>query len=59
MAIFKDFIVGFVSVLKTTSSPLLYRYPYRNSAEAFTKDWHNIGLDIQSVIGKLEDSEHE
>jgi hypothetical protein len=59
MAIFKDFVVGLFSVLKTTSSPLLYRYPYRNSAESFSKDWQNIGMDIQSVIGKLEDSEHE
>ncbi len=53
-----DFIVGFVSVLKTTSTPLLYRYPYRNSAEAFRKDWQNISDDINSVIGKLEEAGH-
>lgn len=58
MQVIGDFIRGFVSVLKTTSAPLLYRYPYRNSAEALHKDWQNIGDDIESVIGKLEDADH-
>lgn len=43
-------------MLKITSSPLLYRYPYRNSAEGLRKDWVNIGRDIQTIIGKLEEN---
>ncbi len=52
----KDFFSGIFSVLKITSSPLLYRYPYRNSAEGLRKDWVNIGRDIQIIIGKLEEN---
>ena len=58
MQVMQDFLKGFLSVLKTTSAPLLYRYNYRNSAEALRKDWHNIGSDIHSVIGKLEEVDH-
>jgi|GEM_PF-3725106 len=56
MRIFGDFIKGMFSVLKVTSEPLLYRYQYRNSAEGLRKDWMNIGDDIHSVIGKLEEN---
>jgi len=52
-----DFVNGFFSVLKVTSSPLLYRYQYRNSAEGLSKDWMNIGDDIHSVIGKLKEND--
>lgn len=52
----RNFFTGLFSVLKITSSPLLYRYPYRNSAEGLRKDWVNIGRDIQIIIGKLEES---
>lgn len=45
---------GFVSVLKITGAPLLYRYPYRTSAEALRTDWVHIGEDIKSVMGRLE-----
>ena len=55
MQVMRDFFVGVFSVLKITSSPLLYRYPYRNSAEGLHKDWRSIGDDIQSIIGKLEE----
>lgn len=55
MKIIHDFVFGMISVLKTTSSPLLYRYPYHNSAEGLRKDWSNIGDDIDSIIGKLEE----
>ena len=54
MNIIRDFVGGMVLVLKTTGAPLLYRYPYRNSAEGLRADWLNIGKDIQSVIGQLE-----
>lgn len=54
MTVMRDFVTGLFSVLKTTGTPLLYRYPYRNSAEGLHKDWQNIGDDIHSVIGKLE-----
>jgi len=51
--------MGLVSVLKTTGGPLLYRYPYRNSAEGLHADWVNIGKDIQSIMGQLEaDTRH-
>ncbi|MEK6746867.1 MAG: hypothetical protein ABL867_06405 [Rickettsiales bacterium] len=56
MKVMKDFFSGIFSVLKITSSPLLYRYPYRNSAEGLRKDWVNIGRDIQIIIGKLEEN---
>lgn len=58
MQVIRDFFIGIFSVLKITSSPLLYRYPYRNSAEGLRKDWINIGNDIQSIIGKLEEHEN-
>lgn len=56
MQVMRDFFAGVLSVLKTTSSPLLYRYPYRNSAEGLRKDWVNIGRDIEIIIGKLEEN---
>ncbi len=55
MQVIRDFIFGAFSVLKVTGSPLLYRYPYHNSAEGLYKDWMNIADDIQSIIGKLEE----
>ncbi len=56
MRVMRNFFTGIFSVLKITSSPLLYRYPYRNSAEGLRKDWVNIGRDIQIIIGKLEEN---
>jgi hypothetical protein len=56
MRVMRNFFAGMFSVLKITSSPLLYRYPYRNSAEGLRKDWVNIGRDIQIIIGKLEEN---
>ncbi len=43
---------GIISVLTVNSSPL-YRYPYRNSAEAFRGDWKKIGQDITSALDTL------
>lgn len=53
MNVLRDFAVGLVSVLKITGAPLLYRYPYRTSAEGLRSDWLRIGQDIESVGGKL------
>ena len=58
MSAFDDFITGMFSVLKVTSSPMLYRYKYRNSAEGLRQDWMNIGDDINSLIGKLEENKN-
>lgn len=56
MQVMRDFVIGIFSVLKATSAPLLYRYPYRNSAEGLRKDWQNIGKDIDSVFGKIREA---
>jgi hypothetical protein len=49
MSALKEFLKGIVSVLTFNPSPL-YRYPYRNSAEAFRGDWGRIGKDISFVF---------
>lgn len=59
MDIIGDFVRGMVSVLKITGASLMYRYPYRNSAEGLHKDWLSISRDIESVIGKLEENDRE
>lgn len=59
MQIIKHFVSGLLSVLKITGAPLLYRYPYRTSAEAFRADWTSIGNDIESVMGKLQAEAHD
>lgn len=56
MKIFGDFAYGLVHVIKVMGAPMLYRYPYRTSAEGLRTDWMSIGKDIESVIGKLQDS---
>jgi len=55
MQIMKNFAHGIFTVLKITGSPLLYRYPYRNSAEALRGDWLKVGNDMRDVIGKIEE----
>ncbi|MEQ1790546.1 MAG: hypothetical protein ABL857_08890 [Rickettsiales bacterium] len=57
MQVIRNFFIGIFSVLKITSSSLLYRYPYRNSAEGLHKDWLNIGGDIRGIINKLEEND--
>lgn len=54
MEIMRNFASGLLSVLKITGSPLLYRYPYRNSAEGMHSDWSRIGDDIESVMGRID-----
>lgn len=51
MSMIRDFFAGIISVL-TISRPPLYKYPYRNSAEAFRGDWGRIGKDIEYVFDK-------
>ncbi len=53
MSFSDEFLRGVVSVLKITSPPL-YRYPYRNSMEAFRGDWKHIGSDIESAFQSFE-----
>jgi len=59
MNVMKDFAVGLVSVLKITGAPMLYRYPYRISAEGLRSDWNAIAQDIESVMGRLAEAGHE
>lgn len=56
MSAFREFLKGVVSVLTINPSPL-YRYPYRNSAEAFRGDWSRIGKDIEYVFEKSSPEE--
>ena len=58
MHIMRNFAHGIFTVLKLTGSPLLYRYPYRNSAEGLRSDWARIAGDIEAVMGKLESESH-
>lgn len=53
MNVMRDFIGGLISVVKITGAPMLYRYPYRTSAEGLRTDWLNIGKDIENVMGEL------
>lgn len=60
MQIFRNFAHGIFTVLKLTGAPLLYRYPYRNSAEALRSDWLKIAGDIENVMGQLQrEASHE
>lgn len=54
MKVMSNFVSGLMSVLKITGAPMLYRHPYRTSAEGLRTDWVNIGKDIESVMGKIK-----
>ena len=54
MNVVKSFCTGILSVLEITGRPMLYRYPYRTTAEAFKSDWQKIAGDIDSVMGKIK-----
>ncbi len=59
MRVMRDFFSGALSVVKILGAPMLYRYPYRTSAEGLRADWLRIGQDIEAVIGALKtDAEH-
>jgi len=55
MNVLGAFCTGLISVLQITSAPLLYRYPYRTSAEGLRSDWQRIGQDIENMIGKIQE----
>jgi hypothetical protein len=59
MQIMRNFTSGVMSVIKVIGSPMLYRYPYRTSAEGLHTDWMHIGKDIESVMGKLSADKHD
>lgn len=54
---FKEFFRGMMSVL-TLAPPPLYRYPYRNSGEAFRGDWSRIGKDVSTFFDKQQSTVH-
>jgi hypothetical protein len=53
MSFADGFVRGLVLSLTLTSPPL-YRYPYRNSMEAFRSDWKHIGGDVESAFQTFE-----
>lgn len=53
MDVVSNFMSGFISVLKITGAPLLYRYPYRISGEAFRADWQKIANDMYAVTDRM------
>ena len=55
MQIFRTFTNGLLSVLHVTASPMLYRYPYRISAEGMRADWNRISEDITNAVGRLDE----
>ena len=59
MQVIGDFVWGFLSVIKVTAAPMLYRHPHRTSAEALRPDWTSLGKDIESVMGRLEMAAHD
>jgi len=59
MNVVRDFMGGFLSVLKLVGGPMVYRYPYRTSAEALRSDWLNIGKDMRNIMGALEQEKHD
>jgi len=62
MSFVNGLVHGVISAI-TFSSPPLYRYPYRNSLEAFRSDWKHIGSDVeaaqQTFTGAYEEENHE
>lgn len=49
MQVLFEFLKGIVSVMTVSPAPL-YKYPYRNSAEAFRGDWSHIAKDTAFVF---------
>jgi len=54
MNVFLETLRGVATVANFTVSPL-YRYPYRNAAEAFRGDWNRIGGDISRAMESMKD----
>ena len=53
LSFIRSLLEGMVGVL-TYQVSALYRYPYRNSAEAFRGDWLKLGRDIENALDKEE-----
>lgn len=53
MSFANGFVRGLVFSLTLTSPPL-FRYPYRNSMEAFRSDWKRIGGDVEAAFRAFE-----
>lgn len=53
MALFPGFVGGFIKVLTITSAPQMYRYPYRNSAEALRGDMQKVGRDMETTLERI------
>lgn len=49
----RAFMKGMISVLTIMPAPL-YRYPNRNTAEAFRGDWSRIGKDISCIMDEIK-----
>lgn len=62
MSFADGFMRGMVLSMTLTSPPL-YRYPYRNSMEAFRSDWKRIGGDVEAAFqafeGATEKEQHD
>lgn len=52
------FVRGLVFSLTLTSPPL-YRYPYRNSVEAFRGDGKHIAGDVEATFRMLEGQQEQ
>jgi hypothetical protein len=49
---------GCALALSVTSAPL-YRYPYRNSAEALRGDWQRVTRDVSHTLERFSLTERE
>lgn len=58
MQIIQTFVRGLLSVMKVLGGPMMYRYPYRTTAEGMRADWANISKDIENVMSRLEEHSH-
>lgn len=56
--VISDFMRGVVNTLRVMGASMLYRHPYRTSAEGFRADWRKIGDDIESVFGRIMEEGH-
>lgn len=54
----REVVHGIMSVL-TISSSHLYRYPYRNSSEAFRGDFKRIAGDMENSMNQIQFESHD
>lgn len=58
MSVLFDFLGGLSRQFAITTPPL-YRYPYRNSAEGLRGDMRRLGKDIEFVLARDEESDND